>query len=326
MWENFPLFPDSASTVAGDVDAIYFAALAVSAFFSLLIAVAVLFLAVRYKRTSPDQVGVPERANWILEIIWSVIPLLILLGLFWWGAQVFFKLTRPPQHAVEYFTVGKQWMWKFQHPEGNREINQLHVPVGTAIRLTMTSEDVIHSFFVPAFRVKADAIPGRYTSVWFEATKTGTFPLYCTEYCGAEHSRMIGQVVVMEPHAYAAWLNAGNVGIPMLASGAELFTQLACNTCHREDGSARAPQLAGLAGSQVALHDGSSATADDDYLRESILTPAEKIVAGYQPVMPTYKGQITEEQLLQLVTYIKSLGATVKPGSPSQARGGQSSR
>ena len=212
-------------------------------------------------------------------------------------------------------------MWKFQHPEGNREINQLHVPVGTAIRRPMTSEDVIHSFFVPAFRVKADAIPGRYTSVWFEATKTGTFQLFCTEYCGAEHSRMIGQVVVMEPHAYAAWLNAGNTGQPMLASGSELFTQLACNTCHRDDSSARAPQLAGLFGSRVQLHDGSSATVDESYLRESILTPAEKIVSGYQPVMPTYQGQITEEQLLQLVVYIKSLGAAAQPAS-----GGQSSR
>ena len=321
MLENLPLFPDSASTVAGDVDAIYFAALAVAAFFSLLIAVAVLFLAIRYKRTSPEQVGVPERANWILEIAWSVIPLVILLGLFWWGARVFFTLSRPPSHAVEYFAVGKQWMWKFQHPEGNREINQLHVPVGTAIRLRMTSEDVIHSFYVPAFRVKADAIPGRYTSVWFQATKTGTFQLYCTEYCGAEHSRMSGQVIVMEPHEYATWLHAGTAGQPMLASGAELFTQLACNTCHRDDSAERAPKLQGLFGTTVQLHDGASATVDEGYLRESILTPAEKIVAGYQPVMPTYQGQISEEQLLQLITYIKSLGAPAQPAS-----GGHSSR
>ena len=318
MWENFPLFPDSASTVAGDVDAIYFAALAVAALFSLLIAVAVLYLAVKYKRTSPDQIGVPERANWLLEIAWSVIPLGILLVLFWWGAGVFLTLSRPPAHAVEYFAIGKQWMWKFQHPEGNREINELHVPLGTAVKLTMTSEDVIHSFFVPAFRVKADVIPGRYTTVWFETTKTGTFSLYCTEYCGAEHSRMIGQVVVMEPYAYETWLTEGNAGRPVLASGSELFTQLACHTCHRDDSALRAPKLAGLFGTQVAMHDGSSVLVDEDYLRESILTPAEKIVAGYQPVMPTYKGQITEDQLLQLVTYIKSLGAPAQPASGEQ--------
>jgi cytochrome c oxidase subunit II len=318
MWENFPLFPDSASTVAGDVDAIYFAALAVAALFSLLIAVAVLYLAVKYKRTSPDQVGVPERANWILEIAWSVIPLGILLVLFWWGAGVFMTLSRPPAHAVEYYSIGKQWMWKFQHPEGNREINELHVPLGTAIKLTMTSEDVIHSFFVPAFRVKADVIPGRYTTVWFETTKTGTFPLYCTEYCGAEHSRMIGQVVVMEPYAYETWLTEGNAGRPVLTSGSELFTQLACHTCHRDDSAVRAPKLPGLFGTHVTMLDGSSVLVDEDYLRGSILTPAEKVVAGYQPVMPTYKGQITEDQLLQLVTYIKSLGAPAQPASGEQ--------
>ena len=239
MWENFPLFPDSASTVAGDVDAIYFAALAVAALFSLLIAVAVLYLAVKYKRTSPDQVGVPERANWILEIAWSVIPLGILLVLFWWGAGVFLTLSRPPAHAVEYFAIGKQWMWKFQHPEGNREINQLHVPLGTAIKLTMTSEDVIHSFFVPAFRVKADVIPGRYTTVWFEATKPGTFPLYCTEYCGAEHSRMIGQVVVQEPYAYDTWLTEGNAGRPRTRSSTTRSANSGCGSSNTPRATAR---------------------------------------------------------------------------------------
>jgi cytochrome c oxidase subunit 2 len=172
----------------------------------------------------------------------------------------------------------------------------------------MTSEDVIHSFFVPEFRVKADVLPGRYTSVWFEAKKTGTFHLFCTEYCGAEHSKMIGRVVVMEPHDYEVWLTSGNAGPPILTSGEELFSALACNTCHRPESNVRAPILARLPGSTVRLHDGGTVTADDDYLRESILRPAEKIVAGYQPVMPTYQGQVSEEQLLQLLTYIKSLG------------------
>jgi cytochrome c oxidase subunit 2 len=309
MWQNFPLFPDRASTLAGDVDALYFFALAVAAFFSLLIAVAILALAVRYRRRRPDAVGVPERANFALEIAWSVVPFAILMFLFAWGARVYFALSRPPADAVEYFAVGKQWMWKFQHPEGNREINELHVPVGRPIKLTMTSEDVIHSFFVPDFRVKADVLPGRYTTVWFEATKTGSFRLFCAEYCGAEHSRMIGRVVVMEPHAYQAWLTSGNVGQQaVLATGEELFASLACNTCHRPDTAARAPLLAALPGSEVRLHDGRAVIADDQYLRESILRPAEKIVAGYQPVMPTYQGQVSEEQLLQLIAYIKSLG------------------
>jgi len=309
MWQNFPLFPDQASTLAGDVDALYFFALGVAAFFSLLIAVSILVLAVRYRRRGPDQVGVPERANFLLEIAWSVIPLAILLFLFFWGARVYFDLSRPPGDAVEYFAVGKQWMWKFQHPEGNREINELHVPVGTPIKLTMTSEDVIHSFFVPDFRVKADVLPGRYTTVWFEATKPGRFQLFCAEYCGAEHSRMIGRIVAMEPHAYQAWLTSGNAGQTVLASGEELFAALACNTCHRADTNVRAPLLTGLPGSEVRLLDGSVTLADDSYLRESILRPAERIVAGYQPVMPTYQGQVSEEQLLQLIAYIKTLGA-----------------
>jgi cytochrome c oxidase subunit 2 len=308
MWKNFPLFPDSASSVARSVDALYFASLGITAFFSLLIAGAILYFAVRFRRRHPDELGVPERANFALEIAWSVIPFIILMVMFAWGAKVFFHLSRPPKNAVEYYAVGKQWMWKFQHPEGNREINELHVPLGLPVKLTMTSEDVIHSFFVPAFRVKADVIPGRYSTVWFEATKAGTYQLFCTEYCGAEHSRMIGRVTVMEPAAYQAWLTGGSSGQTLAASGEQLFSSLACNTCHRADTAVRGPILAGLFGSRVRLHDGSTVVADDDYLRESILVPGEKIVAGYQPVMPTFKGQVTEEQLLALLRYIKDLG------------------
>jgi cytochrome c oxidase subunit 2 len=236
-----------------------------------------------------------------------------MLGMFGWGAKVFFDLHRPPANATEYFVVGKQWMWKFQHPTGNREINELHVPVGAPVRLTMTSEDVIHSFYVPAFRSKSDVIPGRYSSLWFQATKTGTFPLFCAEYCGAEHSRMIGQVVVMEPRDYEAWLVRGASAQTVVASGADLFGALSCNTCHRTDSAARAPQLIGIYGREVTLADGAKVTADDNYLRESILNPAAKVVAGYQPVMPTFKGQISEEQLLQLLNYIKSMAAAPTP-------------
>ncbi len=314
MWKSFPLLPPSASTLSGDVDGVYLFAVAVATFFTLLIFATVLFFVVRYRRRSPDEHGTPERALIWLEITWSVIPLAIMLVMFGWGAKVFFDLHRPPANAAEYFVVGKQWMWKFQHPTGNREINELHVPMGAAIRLTMTSEDVIHSFYVPAFRAKADVIPGRYSTLWFQATRTGTFPLFCAEFCGAEHSRMIGQIVVMEPRDYEAWLVRGAAAQTVVASGAELFSALACNTCHRADSAARAPQLQGIFGRQVQLADGSTVHADDNYLRESILDPAAKVVAGYQSVMPTFKGQISEEQLLQLLNYIKSMAP-----SPQQA-------
>ena len=248
MLKNFPLLPPSASTLSGDVDAVYLFGVAVAAFFSLLIFCAVIFLAVRFRRRSPDEHGTPERAIIWMEVAWSVIPLIIMLVMFGWGAKVFFDLRRPPADATEYFVVGKQWMWKFQHPTGNREINELHVPVGAPVRLTMTSEDVIHSFYVPAFRSKTDVIPGRYSTYWFQATRTGTFPLFCAEYCGAEHSRMIGQVVVMEPRDYEAWLVHGSSAQTVVASGGDLFGALSCNTCHRTDSAARAPQLVGVYG------------------------------------------------------------------------------
>ncbi len=232
IWDNFPLFPDSASTLAGQVDAIYFFGLAIAAVFSLLIAALILYFAVRYRRRHADEVGQPEKTVTWLEIAWSVIPLVILLVMFAWGAKVYFAAFRPPADAVEYYVVGKQWMWKFQHPQGKREINDLHVPVGQPIKLTMTSEDVIHSFFVPAFRVKADVLPGRYTTVWFEATRPGAYNLFCAEYCGAEHSRMGGTIHVMEPRDYEAWLARDAPAEERLLSGEELFAKHVCNTCH----------------------------------------------------------------------------------------------
>ncbi len=307
MWEDLPLFPDSASTLAGQVDGIYLFGVAVAVVFSLLIAVLILYFAVRYRRRHADDVGQPEKTITWLEIAWSVIPLGILLVMFGWGAKVYFAAMRPPADAVEYFAVGKQWMWKFQHPQGRREINDLHVPVGQPIVITMTSEDVIHSFFVPAFRVKADVVPGRYTRVWFEATKPGAYHLFCAEYCGAEHSRMGGTVYVMEPQDYQAWLSEASPVEDRVLSGEELFAKHVCNTCHYPDSAARAPLLAGLAGSEVELADGRTVIADDDYLRQSILNPGASIVAGYQPLMPTYQGQISEEELIQLLLYIKGL-------------------
>lgn len=310
MKGNLPLFPDSASTLAGQVDALYFFTVAVAIFFSLLVAVLVLFFAVRYRRRDPDEIGRPQKTITWLEITWSVIPLAILMVMFVWGAKVFFTAFRPPADAVEYYVVAKQWMWKFQHPQGKREINDLHVPVGQPIKLTMTSEDVIHSFFVPAFRVKADVLPGRYTAVWFEATRPGAYHLFCSEYCGAEHSRMGGTVYVMEPRDYEAWLAEGAPVDERLLSGGQLFAKHVCNTCHYPDSAARAPILNDLFGTEVEMADGSRAVADENYLRESILNPAASIVAGYQALMPTYQGQIGEEELIQLIAYIKGLEPT----------------
>ncbi len=292
---------------------------AVTIFFSILIAGLIILFMVRYKRRAAGEFGKPVHGSTKLEIAWTVIPLAIVLFLFGWGAKVFFSLSRPPADAVEYFVVGKQWMWKIQHPDGKREINELHVPVGPPIKLTMTSEDVIHSFFVPAFRVKADVLPGRYTTIWFEATKPGRYHLFCAEYCGAEHSLMGGWIYVMERADYENWLAGVTTGQTVVASGEELFTQRACNTCHRPDTKARAPILHGLFGAKVLLRDGSQVVADENYLRESILNPAAKVVAGYEPVMPTFQGQITEEELIQLMSYLK----TLKPaGADSTAAAG----
>ncbi|HEX5715743.1 MAG TPA: cytochrome c oxidase subunit II [Thermoanaerobaculia bacterium] len=310
MEQELPLFPESASHVAPQVDALFFVWSAISIFFTILIAALIVYFMVRYRRRDVDEVGLPERAPTWLEIGWSVIPLVISLAMFAWGARVFYSMYRPPNNAVEYWTVGKQWMWKFQHPDGHREINTLHIPVGQPIKLNIQSEDVIHSFFVPAFRVKQDAVPGRQTQIFFEATKPGVYHLFCTEYCGGEHSRMIGSVIALEPEQYEVWLAGGPAGRSMAESGAELFQTLACDTCHRESSGgvvARAPELEGLYGNQVRLMDGRTLLADDEYIRESILNPAAKIVAGWQPVMPTYQGQVTEEQLAQLLTYVRSL-------------------
>jgi cytochrome c oxidase subunit II len=311
MKSSFPLFPDSASALSPDVDALFIVWSLVSVFFTILIAGLIIVLMARYRRKHAEEVGTNEEMPVWIEILWSVVPLGIMLVMFAWGARVFFQLYRPPADAIEFTAIGKQWMWKIQHPEGQREINAMHVPVGQAIRMKIASEDVIHSFYIPAFRIKQDAVPGRYTSIWFKATKVGTYHLFCAEYCGTEHSRMIGSVIVMEQKDYETWMAGGTPGKSMVASGADLFTSLACVTCHRAAPGVvqRGPKLEGVYGSQVKLADGRTVTADDNYVRESILNPTAKVVAGFDPVMPTFQGQITEEQLTQLIAYVRSLGA-----------------
>jgi cytochrome c oxidase subunit II len=243
----------------------------------------------------------------ILEITWTVIPFLIAMVIFVWGASVYFAMARPPDETLNVYVVGKQWMWKFQHLDGQREIDELHVPVGRDVKIIATSEDVIHDFYVPAFRVKADVIPGRYVNIWFQATKPGRYHLFCAEYCGTRHSGMTGDVIVMEPADYQAWLSGGAPEGSLASGGEKLFADLACNTCHRPDSQGRGPVLDGLFGKTIALQDGDMVTVDEGYVRESILNPSAKIAAGYQPIMPTFQGLVTEDQLLQLVEYVKSL-------------------
>lgn len=313
MKETFPLFPQQASSMAPRVDALYFYLVAVTIVFSLMIAIAILYFAIKYRRRSESELPHGIEGSLKLEIAWSVIPLLFTLTFFAWGASIFFAMNRVPDEAIEVSVVGKQWMWKFQHADGQREINELHVPLGRPVRLVMASEDVIHSFYVPAFRLKRDVLPGRVATLWFEATKPGRYHLFCAEYCGTKHSAMIGWLEVMEPTAFQAWL-AGGTGSESLASaGSKLFQQHACNTCHRPDSLARGPNLEGLYGKPVALEGGGTVIADESYIRESIVMPNAKRVAGFQPIMPTFQGLISEEGLLQLVAYVKSLSKAEPP-------------
>jgi cytochrome c oxidase subunit II len=309
MWSGTPLFPVAASTMASRVDALYFFVLAVSAFFSLLIAALVVAFAIRYRRRRPNAIGTPIEGAMLLEVGWIVVPSLIAMGIFVWGASVFFAMSSPPAETLNIYVVGKQWMWKFQHLDGQREINELHVPVNRPVKLIMTSEDVIHDVFVPAFRVKADVLPGRYTNLWFQATRPGRYQLFCAEYCGTRHSGMTGEVVVMEPSDYQAWLSGGAAEGSLASAGEKLFAQLACNTCHRADAQGRGPVLQGLFGKPVMTEEREVVVVDEAYIRESILHPSAKVAAGYQPIMPTFQGVVSEEQLLELIEYVKSLGA-----------------
>jgi cytochrome c oxidase subunit II len=307
MWAGTPLFPERASTMAGRVDALYFFLIGITVFFSLLIAGLIVYYAVRFHRRHPDAVGTKIHGGLVLEITWSVIPFIITMVIFVWGASVFFAMTRPPDDTLNIYVVGKQWMWKFQHLDGQREINELHVPLGRPVKLIMTSEDVIHDLFVPAFRMKADVIPGRYTNIWFQPTRPGRYQLFCAEYCGTRHSGMIGEVIVMGPNEYQTWLSGGAPEGSLASTGAKLFQDLACNSCHRPNAQGRGPVLEGLFGRSLQLQTGQTVVADEAYVRESILTPAARIAAGFQPIMPAFQGLVTEEQLLALIEYVKSL-------------------
>jgi len=307
----FRLLPDSASGIAPRVDALTGFLLLATGLVTLIVLVLIVTFVLKYRRRSEDEVPPATVSRVSLEIAWSAIPLGIFMLMFYWGAALYVDLRRPARGAMEINVTAKQWMWKLQHPGGQREINELHVPVGRPVKLVMISQDVIHSFFVPAFRIKQDVLPGSYTMQWFTATRAGEYHLFCAEYCGTMHSRMIGRVVAMEPAAYQAWLAGVTPDEPPAVSGARLFASLGCAQCHGQNG----PTLAGVYGSTVALSDGSSVLADENYVRESIVNAPAKIVAGFPPVMPSYRGQLTDEQVEQLVAYVKSLGAAASPSA-----------
>jgi cytochrome c oxidase subunit 2 len=326
MFDNLPLWPERASSMAGQVDAIYIFLLVVCGMVAVLVFTCLLYFAARYRNRAGVEAEQIDGST-PLELTWSIIPLCVFMVFFAWGAIVFFKQRTPPRDATEVYVVAKQWMWKLEHAEGQREINELHVPVGRDVKLIMTSQDVIHSFYVPVFRMKQDVLPGRYTVAWFRATKPGTYHLFCAEYCGTQHSGMIGSIVVMEPAQYEAWMNGGPAG-PLSVTGEKIFAELGCSTCHRTDTQGRGPNLQGVFGKPVLLEDGRTVVADENYVRESILDPGAKIVNGFKPVMPTFQGLVSEEQLNALVAYVKSLSAAKPAGtsasaSAPQAKGSQ---
>jgi cytochrome c oxidase subunit 2 len=332
MDTSFKLHPEQASTVAEKVDMLYFFLVGVSVFFTVLIALLILVFAIRYRRSAKVD-RTHAHPNMMLEVVWIVVPLVIVSIIFFWSMRLYYDMSRIPEEGIEIQVVAKQWMWKFQHPQGRREIDTLHVPAGTVMKFKMISQDVIHSFFVPAFRIKQDVLPGRYSRTWFEATTPGEYHLFCAEYCGTSHSQMIGRVIVMSPADYQQWVSGSNPNESPLAMGERLYNELRCASCHGDAnlGPTRGPSLVGIYNKQVPLEGGGTATADDDFLRAAILEPNKHIMAGFAHKddsaendasakkappwsdMPSFKGQIGEDELNQLIAYIKNL----KPGATS---------
>lgn len=317
-----PLFPDQASTFAWQVDALYFYLIAISVFFTVGIVAAIFFFALKYRErekfATPDEI----HGSMVLEATWSIIPFIISMTIFLGGAIIYYQQFTPPAEGMEVYVVGKQWMWKFQHQTGQREINELHVPVGTNIKLTMTTEDVLHDLSIPAFRTKADVVPGRYTYMWFNATQVGKYRLFCAEYCGLNHSGMGGWIYVMEKGDFEQWLSGATAGQTPVEAGKDLFqNKLGCASCHSGGPQQRGAKLEGVFNSDVKLVGGQTVKADEQYIRNSILNPASQVVEGFQPIMPTFKGQVTEDQLNSLVAYIKSLtpGAATTPAGAAPA-------
>lgn len=310
---TFPIHPAAASKVAQQTDYLYWGLIVMSVAIVLLVFCPIIYFLFKYREGKPADRTPPRLPQNTIEITWTLIPMLVMTCFYVWGARQYFTIERPPPGGMEINVVGKQWMWKIQHPEGNREINELHVPAGRIVKLIMTSQDVIHSFFLPEFRIKQDVVPGRYTTEWFKAERPGNYHLFCSEFCGTQHSGMIGRVVVMSPAAYEDWLMKGQPDNTLVQSGEKLYRELGCSGCHSGSSVVRAPPLEGLYNKPVPLAGGEVVTADEAYLRDSILFPGKQIVGGYTNDMPSFQGRINEEDLLQVIAYLKSLG-TVAPG------------
>jgi cytochrome c oxidase subunit 2 len=319
MQPSLSLVPAEASTIAGQVDLFAVLLLIVTLSVSVLVVVLLVTFVLAYRRRAPGEGGMAIRGDFRVQapLVVALVGLAVVATA--WGAYLYLEMTSTPANAEPIYVVAKQWMWKAQHMGGQEEINEVHIPVGRPVVLTMTSQDVVHDFDVPEFRVKADVLPGRYTNLSFEANQAGTYQLFCDQYCGTSHAMMVGTIVAMAPSDYAAWLQGGAFLSPA-GKGQQLFTQLGCNTCHRNDTLRRAPVLEGLYGRPVQLASGQTVIADDAYIRESILDPGAQVVNGWQDIMPSFQGRVSETQLVQLVAYVKSL-QTVSPGLPPPSAG-----
>jgi cytochrome c oxidase subunit II len=328
-----PFAPEQASANAASVDLLFTALNLMTLVFSVGIWIAIIYFAVKYRRGHKVDRSNPPLEHLAIELTWTIGPLAIVMGLFVWATVLYFREARPPAGAMQINVVGKQWMWKLQQPQGRWEMNELHVPVGRPVQLRMTSEDVIHSFFVPAFRLKTDVLPGKYSTMWFTPTKPGRYHLFCAEYCGTSHSGMVGSVVVMTPSDYELWLRSGNTNRTRAAAGEQLFRQNGCSGCHGAGSSVRAPMLEGVYGKPVAIEvptgkgtrQTTTTIADDRYIHDSIVLPEQEVAAGYEPIMPTFRGRLSEEEIVQLVDYIKSL-STGSTNTTANNQGGQNSR
>ena len=306
-----PLWPDSISAYSHQMDLLVVAFTVLIVLLSAPVFILTVVFAVKYRRGRPANRKHPVNRNVTVEISWSIIPFVALIGFYVWSTALFAKLYNPPPEALQIDVVGKQWMWKFRHPEGQAEIDELHMPADQPVKLTMASQDVIHSLFIPALRIKQDVVPGRYSTTWFTADKPGTYHIACSQFCGTNHSEMTGSFVVMSPGDYSKWLELSSNDPPLAAEGAALFRGRGCSGCHEPTSTVRAPSLAGIYGRPVALQSGETVVADDQYIRDSILLPQSQVAAGYRPVMPTFQNVLSEEEVLQIVAYIKSL----QPGS-----------
>ena len=318
LWEflvhwmtNFALFPPEASKIAPEMDALFFFMVLVSLIGLTIVILLVTTFCILYSKER-HPVAVQIEGSTLLEATWTIIPLALFLVCFVWGALLYFRIYNPPTNAMNIYIVGKQWMWKAEHPGGQHEIDSLHIPINRPVQLTMISQDVFHSFSIPAFRVKREVIPGRYSTVWFEATTPGEYHLFCTQYCGTLHSQMIGTITAMKPDDYQAWTAGSTSGASLAQNGERLYASLGCNSCHSGQADSRGPNLAAAYGARLQLTNGSYVTVDDAFLRDTILNPSMHVTQGYAPIMPTYQGQVSEEGLIDLVEYIKKLNSNYR--------------